>query len=62
MRPLAAKADAEQLQDLLALAAEGRLTPVIERRYSFAEAQTALAHIDSGRVVGKIVVIAASDS
>lgn len=62
IRPLAAKADAGQLQDLLALAAEGRLTPVIERRYSFAEAQTALAHIDSGRVVGKVVVIAASDS
>ena len=59
IRSLMAVAKPEALQELLALAEQGRLHPAIERRYEFAEAAEALAHIDSGRVVGKILVCAA---
>lgn len=60
IRLLAATTGAETLRELLSLTAEGRIAPVIERRYAFEEAREALARIDSGRVVGKIVVLAAS--
>ena len=56
LAPLAATARPEVLRDLLELTAAGRLRPVIERSYAFDEAREALARIDSGRVVGKIVV------
>lgn len=46
----------EVLRKLLALAAEGRIVPVIEREYSFDEASAALAHIEAGHAVGKVVV------
>ena len=36
------------------------MRPVIERSYAFDEAKEALARMDSGRVVGKIVVRGAS--
>ena len=35
---------------------EGDLVPVIEREYPFAEASDALAHLEAGHVVGKVVV------
>ncbi len=46
----------EVLRKLLALAAEGRIVPVIEREYSFDEASAALAHVEAGHTVGKVVV------
>jgi NADPH:quinone reductase-like Zn-dependent oxidoreductase len=43
---------------LLGLAASGRLKPVIERTFPLDEARAALAHVDAGRTVGKVVVVA----
>lgn len=56
--PLAAVPKADVLAELLALAADGRIAPVIERTWSLAAAGAALAHVDTGRTVGKVVVIA----
>jgi NADPH:quinone reductase-like Zn-dependent oxidoreductase len=58
LRPLAAVAKRDVLAELLALATDGRLRPVIERRFAFAEAQDALAHVAAGHVAGKVVVLA----
>ncbi|WP_341996275.1 NAD(P)-dependent alcohol dehydrogenase [Microbacterium sp. LWH7-1.2] len=58
LRPLAALAKPDALAELLALAAAGGVSPVIERRYAFAEAGAALARVAGGRVAGKIVVLA----
>lgn len=56
IRPLAASPRPEVLAKLLELVAEGRIAPVIEREYPFAEASAALAHIEAGHTVGKVVV------
>ena len=58
IRPLAAVAKADVLAELMALAAAGRLRTVIERRFPFAEAGAALAHVAAGHVAGKVVVLA----
>lgn len=54
--PLAAKPRPEILAKLLELTAEGRLTPVVEREYPFDRASSALAHLEAGHTVGKVVV------
>jgi NADPH:quinone reductase-like Zn-dependent oxidoreductase len=56
IRSLAAKTRPEILARLLALVAAGRLHPVIERKYTFADAGAALAHVEAGHTVGKVVV------
>lgn len=56
LRPLAAVADRDVLTRLLELQAAGRLRPVIERTFPFEEARAALAHVDAGHTVGKVVV------
>jgi len=56
IRPLAASPRPEVLAKLLELVAEGRVVPVIEREYPFAEASAALAHLEAGHTVGKVVV------
>lgn len=56
IRALAAAARPEILTQLLALTAEGAISPVIERAYSFDAAGEALAHVDAGHTVGKVVV------
>ncbi|MFB7883451.1 NAD(P)-dependent alcohol dehydrogenase [Microbacterium sp. NPDC056057] len=58
LRPLAAVAKPDVLAELLELAAAGSLRPVIETRFPFAEAGTALACVADGHVVGKVVVAA----
>ena len=58
LRMLAAVAKADVLAELLALAADGRLRPVIERTVAFAEARAALEHVAAGHTVGKVVVSA----
>lgn len=58
LRPLAATAKPDVLRELLALAADGRIAPVIERTWPLAEADAALAHLAAGRTVGKVVVTA----
>ena len=56
IRPLAASPRPEILAKLLELTAEGRITPVIEREFGFDEARAALAHLEAGHAVGKVVV------
>lgn len=56
LRALAAKPRTDVLLDLVARAADGRLRAVIERTWPLAEAGDALAHIDAGHTVGKVVV------
>lgn len=56
IRSLAATAKPEILARLLELTGNGRIRPVIERTYPFAAARDALAHVDAGHVVGKVVV------
>lgn len=56
IRPLAAAAKPEIVRELLALVEAGSLRPVIEREHPFAEASAALAHLEAGHTVGKIVV------
>jgi NADPH:quinone reductase-like Zn-dependent oxidoreductase len=56
IRSLAASPRTEVLDELLAQVAAGGIVPVIERTWPLAEAGAAVAHIDSGRTVGKIVV------
>jgi NADPH:quinone reductase-like Zn-dependent oxidoreductase len=58
LRPLAAVAKPHVLAELLELTAVGRLRPVIERTFPFAEARAALGHVDEGHTVGKVVVLA----
>ncbi|OAN41635.1 NAD(P)-dependent alcohol dehydrogenase [Microbacterium sp. H83] len=57
--PLAATPRPEVLAKLLELTAQGRLTPVIEREYGFDRASSALAHVEAGHTVGKVIVRAA---
>ena len=56
IRPLAATPRTEILAKLLELTAEGRITPVIQREYGFDRASSALAHLEAGHTVGKVVV------
>lgn len=58
LRPLAAVAKPEITAQLVALAASGDLQPPVERTFRRADARAALAHVDTGRTVGKIVVTA----
>lgn len=56
IRSLAASSRPEVLTKMLELLAEGRFAPVVAQEYSFAEADAALARIEQGHVVGKLVV------
>lgn len=58
IRPLLATPDTATLTELLGLVADGTIAPVIEREYPFADARAALAHVDGGHTVGKVVVVA----
>uniref|UniRef100_S0DEK8 Putative zinc-containing alcohol dehydrogenase family protein n=1 Tax=termite gut metagenome TaxID=433724 RepID=S0DEK8_9ZZZZ len=58
IRPLSAKPDPGQLRSLLDLVAAGAVRPVIEQTYRLADARSALAHVDAGHTVGKVVVLA----
>ncbi|SFI26696.1 MULTISPECIES: NAD(P)-dependent alcohol dehydrogenase [Microbacterium] len=58
IRPLAATAHPEITADLARLAAAGDLAPHIERTWPLDDAGAALAHVDAGHTVGKVVVIA----
>jgi NADPH:quinone reductase-like Zn-dependent oxidoreductase len=46
----------EVLTKLLELVEEGHLVPVIERTYPFDDGVSALAHVEAGHTVGKVVV------
>ena len=56
IRSLAATAKPEILTQLLELTGQSGIHPVIEQTYPFAAARDALAHVDAGHAVGKVVV------
>lgn len=56
IRSLAASARPEVLTALLELVGAGRIVPVIEKEWPFAEAAAALAHVEAGHTIGKVVV------
>lgn len=58
---LAARSRPEVLAKLLELVEEGHLVPVVERAHPFAEAVAALAHVEAGHTVGKVVVTQLED-
>jgi NADPH:quinone reductase-like Zn-dependent oxidoreductase len=53
---LAARVSADDLTTLMQLVISGAVTPLIEREFSFAEAGAALAQVDAGHTVGKVLV------
>jgi NADPH:quinone reductase-like Zn-dependent oxidoreductase len=59
IRPLAAKPDPALLRQLLALVASDAIRPVIERTFPFTDAPAALAHVDAGHSLGKVLVLPA---
>lgn len=52
MRP-----DGAQLRQLVDLVDAGRLRPLIDRRYPLREAAQAIAHVEAGHAVGKVLVL-----
>ncbi|TDN91415.1 NAD(P)-dependent alcohol dehydrogenase [Microbacterium sp. BK668] len=58
IRSLAARANPDTLRELLSLVVSGGVRPVIEQTYPLASAREALAHVDGGHTLGKVVVTA----
>jgi NADPH:quinone reductase-like Zn-dependent oxidoreductase len=50
------QANGAQLERIAALIDAGKLRPTIDRVYPFAETNAALAHVESGRAKGKVVI------
>ena len=57
-RPIAATAKPAVIAALLDLAAAGRLSPQIQATWPMSQARAALAVVDAGHTVGKVVVVA----
>lgn len=57
IRMVMAVAKREIDEQLVALAADGRITPVIERVLPWDAAVSGLERLESGRTVGKVVVL-----
>jgi NADPH:quinone reductase-like Zn-dependent oxidoreductase len=53
---LLAKLNREDLDIIGALIAEGRITPVIDRRYSLSEAPDAVLYLEEGHARGKVII------
>ena len=49
-------ANGEQLQRIAALIDAGHIRPVIDRMFPFAETNAAIAHVETGRAKGKVVI------
>jgi NADPH:quinone reductase-like Zn-dependent oxidoreductase len=56
LRMVMAKLDADDLATLAELVAAGKVTPVIDRRYSLADTAAAIAYVRAGRAHGKVIV------
>lgn len=54
--PLIAHIDTEDLLVVSKMIEEGKVRPVIDRTYAFAETRMALAHVFEGRAQGKVVI------
>jgi NADPH:quinone reductase-like Zn-dependent oxidoreductase len=55
------KFDAEMLQYLAGLLADGRLTPMIDRRYTLEEIVEAYRFVETGQKLGNVVIVVADD-
>src|SRR3984893_17045352 len=53
---LMAKLNREDLTAIAALMAEGKVTPVIDRRYSLSEAAEAVLYLEEGHARGKVII------
>jgi NADPH:quinone reductase-like Zn-dependent oxidoreductase len=53
---LLAELNQDDLEVLSGLMQAGKLTPVIDRRYTLSEAPTAMRYLERGRARGKVVV------
>ena len=56
MEVLFANLSREDLAELPRLMAEGKVTPVIDRRYSLAEVPEAIRYLETGRARGKVII------
>lgn len=56
MRSLNAKPNAEDLDFVIKLVEEGKLKPVIDRRYPLAKTAEAIRYQSGGHVTGKIII------
>lgn len=54
--------DGEQLQQITALVEAGIIQPVIDQVFPFAQTQEALAHVETGRAKGKVVIQVLDDA
>jgi alcohol dehydrogenase len=50
------RADGSELASVAELVEKGEIRPVLDKRYSLAEITDALAYVESGRAVGKVVI------
>lgn len=50
------RANGRQLSEITSLVESGAIRPVIDRVFPFQETRGALAHVESGRTKGKVVV------
>ena len=48
--------DGEQLRRITTLVEAGTIQPVIDRVFPFAQTADALAHVETGRAKGKVVI------
>lgn len=56
LRILPARQDRAELAEVLALAEDGKLTPVVSRTYPLAEAASGLRQVEAGHARGKLVI------
>ena len=59
---LSAKADNETLAAIAGLMESGKVTPVIEKEYSLAQAPDAIRHLETGHTRGKVVITVSDGS
>jgi NADPH:quinone reductase-like Zn-dependent oxidoreductase len=53
---LMAKLDSKDLNVIGALIAEGKVKPVIDRRYRLSEVPTAVSYLEEGHARGKVII------
>jgi NADPH:quinone reductase-like Zn-dependent oxidoreductase len=59
LRPLPTRQNRQELIDVTGLIEDGKLTPVVGRTYSMADAAEGLRHVEQGHTRGKIVITVA---
>jgi NADPH:quinone reductase-like Zn-dependent oxidoreductase len=59
LRPLPTRQNRQELIDVTGLIEDGKLTPVVGRTYSLADAAEGLRHVEQGHTRGKIVITVA---